>query len=275
MSDNFKINIPKHMNTSQIIKKFWNNPDLWKVYRLYEDDYKSRWLAVKEMLPVNIDKILDVGTGIGEIVSNISNSYSNVTALDISIEALKNINCILKVNGEIENLPFKSNNFDLIICMEVLEHLSDTSFRRGLLELQRVADKYLLIGVPYKENINLRKTRCPSCGRVFNADGHFRTFNSLRSLCRWFPQFELVNNCLIGPSIQRYTLLGMWVQHMIVREYLPWESYFTCLYCGFNDSYTKTQKKIFKQKVARKINLLLSSKKKLPYWKVVLLKRKN
>jgi hypothetical protein len=185
------------------------------------------------------------------------------------------VNCPFKLIGEIENLPFESNNFDLVICLEVLEHLPEQSFKKGVFELQRVADKYLLVGVPYKENINLRKARCPSCGRIYNADGHFRTFDSLKSLCRLFPQFELMNKSLIGQPYRRYTFWGMWIQHVIIRAYLPWEHYFTCIYCGYNDIDAERNNTLFKHRVAKKINLLFSSKKKLPYWIVALLKRKS
>ena len=262
------------MNKNQLVKIFWNNPNLWEIYGL-ADYYRERCSVVKEMFPDNIGKILDVGAGKGDIVNDIYRLYNNVTALDISTEALKHVNCPSRVNGEIENLPFQSNNFDLVICLEVLEHLSDLSFKKGVFELQRVANNYLIIGVPYKENIHLRKTRCPSCQGIFNADGHFRTFYSLRSLCCWFPQFELVNKSLIGPSTRRNSFLGMWIQNVIARAYLPWDSYFTCIYCGCNGIHAEKETNPFKQRVTKRVNLLLSSRKKIPYWLIVLLKRKS
>jgi SAM-dependent methyltransferase len=263
------------MNTNQHIKNYWNNENLWSIYGL-ESYYADRSSFIKGMLPNDIDKILDVGSGKGEIVNDIYQLYSNVTALDIAIEALNHLNCKLKVNGSIEALPFESNSYDLIICLEVLEHLKDSSFETGIFELQRVADKYLLIGVPYNENIDSRKTRCPSCRSIFNADTHLRSFDSLSSLCLWFPQFELVNDVLIGPLSRKPTSLGMWIQHVVADAYLPWEPYFACFNCGFTETYPAQQMRLLKHRVGMKINRLLSlTNRKMPCWLIVLLQKKR
>jgi 2-polyprenyl-3-methyl-5-hydroxy-6-metoxy-1,4-benzoquinol methylase len=48
--------------------------------------------------------------------------------------------------GNLLELPFPSNSFDLVTCMEVLEHLDDPE--RGLAELRRVSRHWLLLTVP-------------------------------------------------------------------------------------------------------------------------------
>ena len=50
--------------------------------------------------------------------------------------------------GDILAMPFPDNSFDLVLCLEVLEHLADP--RAGLSELARVSAKDILISVPYE-----------------------------------------------------------------------------------------------------------------------------
>lgn len=48
--------------------------------------------------------------------------------------------------GDLYALPFPARSFDLVVCMEVLEHLDDPG--RGLRELCRVSGDWLLLSVP-------------------------------------------------------------------------------------------------------------------------------
>ncbi len=49
---------------------------------------------------------------------------------------------------DIHSLPFPDNSFPLVICLEVLEHLPDST--AGLRELARVSSQYLLLSVPHE-----------------------------------------------------------------------------------------------------------------------------
>lgn len=48
--------------------------------------------------------------------------------------------------GDLLDLPFAARSFDLVVCMEVLEHLADPA--GGLAELCRVSAGWLLLSVP-------------------------------------------------------------------------------------------------------------------------------
>ena len=96
--------------------------------------------------------VLDVGCGegftllrlkkenIGHKLSGIDNSeqaiaYANKNYPDIEIK-----------KGDVYKLPYKDNSFDLVLCMEVLEHLDEPLV--ALEELRRVTKKYVLLSVP-------------------------------------------------------------------------------------------------------------------------------
>jgi hypothetical protein len=53
--------------------------------------------------------------------------------------------------ASIEALPFDDDSFDVVSCMEVLEHLPDEIYEQGLAELRRVCRGQLLMTVPYRE----------------------------------------------------------------------------------------------------------------------------
>lgn len=95
--------------------------------------------------------ILDAGCGEGFITNLIAKTFPHVKVdgIDISKDALKfasqkeTKNCRY-LNLDIKNLT--NEKYDIVICTEVLEHLSD--FSSVLKKLENVASKALLISVP-------------------------------------------------------------------------------------------------------------------------------
>jgi SAM-dependent methyltransferase len=110
--------------------------------------------------PLNPDSLLDVGCGEGFVLSKLKNDKvlpKNVAGIDISDKALKMAKSALsEVKFEISDvrsLPYKDNSFDLLVCLEVLEHITD--YKKALRELVRVSNKYLLISVPWEPFFSL------------------------------------------------------------------------------------------------------------------------
>jgi len=50
--------------------------------------------------------------------------------------------------ADVHRLPFPAESFDLVYCLEVLEHLPDSA--AGLSELLRVSRRYILVSVPHE-----------------------------------------------------------------------------------------------------------------------------
>ena len=72
-------------------------------------------------------KILEIGTGSGIYLPFLRTASNEIIASDIEKTYLQNINIpnIKLIEDNIENTKFPSNKFDLILCSEVLEHITN------------------------------------------------------------------------------------------------------------------------------------------------------
>jgi NAD-dependent SIR2 family protein deacetylase len=85
-------------------------------------------------------------------------------------------------------LPIKPNKFDLILLTEVLEHLDKKTYSEAIAEVRRLNAKYILITVPYKEDIDIGLCKCAKCGNLFNTNHHRLTFNE-NKIVETFPDY--------------------------------------------------------------------------------------
>ena len=96
---------------------------------------------------------LDVGCAEGFYLRLISGLIDSDELSTIGLDVAKNY--LLKAKKEVDEgswvlgdshrLPFRNNSFDLILCLEVLEHLANPEM--AFTELARVSGKYILISV--------------------------------------------------------------------------------------------------------------------------------
>src|ERR1035437_4180607 len=93
-----------------------------------------------------VDSILDVGCGEGFTLNRlkekrIGKKLEGIEYSEAAIELGHKIypDIIIK-QGNIYQLPYEDNSFDLVLCTEVLEHLDKP--QAGLKELVRVSKKY-------------------------------------------------------------------------------------------------------------------------------------
>lgn len=102
--------------------------------------------------PINPKRILDAGCGEGFTLAKllelkIGEELVGIDYSSVAISAAKKLFPYLNVKtGDIYQLPFKSNTFDLVICTEVLEHLVRPL--QALKEIERVSSKYVILTVP-------------------------------------------------------------------------------------------------------------------------------
>jgi ubiquinone/menaquinone biosynthesis C-methylase UbiE len=100
------------------------------------------WYAKEFFYHTKGKKILEIGCGDGGIVQ-ILKAKNQVIAVDISQNAIKNLeekgikSYLIDISEE--KLPFNSEEFDIILALEVLEHLK--SPQNAIEEIQRVLKK--------------------------------------------------------------------------------------------------------------------------------------
>jgi len=134
------------MKTTNLEKHTTQNP----VGRFFLNNFKQVLLTqVKELHP---HAILDVGAGEGFTLemfrkNNVGEKLEGIEYMDDALKLAKKLHPKVKIKkGNIYELPYSANSFDLVICNEVLEHLDDP--QKALSELKRVAKKYLILSVP-------------------------------------------------------------------------------------------------------------------------------
>lgn len=177
---------------------YYNQSSLWKNR---PEEYQVQLLAdILSIIPVDTESILDVGCGNGLITNSLPETI-DVVGLDCSEEALKTVNREKKI-GSIVSLPFADNSFDLVMANDIIEHLSDDIYLKGVAELFRVASKYVLISVPHGEQLEKLLTKCAECNCVYHVNHHQRSYKEadLIDLC---PQQWKVNEIRFSGDITR------------------------------------------------------------------------
>lgn len=134
------------MRTDNYVKHTSGNP-LKKFF--ISNFYKTLLSQIKNL---KIESVLDAGCGEGFTLNKLrENKIGKIhEGIDYSKEAIylgkKAYPNLHILQGNIYDLKYKDNSFDLVICSEVLEHLEDP--QKALKELSRVSKKYILLSVP-------------------------------------------------------------------------------------------------------------------------------
>lgn len=161
-------------------------------------------------------RLLNIGVGDGYLERRAISAGFDVNSLDPDREAIGRV-CKMGscgVTGVIESMPFESEQFDVVIASEVLEHLSAPQRQQGLREVARILKPQgrFLGTTPYNEDLALGRTVCPCCGEVFHRWGHQASFDLLtmrKELDQTFVIERLVRTCF--PDFEGQRILG-WVK---------------------------------------------------------------
>ncbi len=105
-------------------------------------------------------KVLDVGCGLGYIVSALRILGVEAYGVDVSAYAVKNGLAHVREHikeGDIRQLPFKDNSFDLVTSFDVLEHIYRDDIPKAIAECTRVSSKFQFHKIYTTENRALHK----------------------------------------------------------------------------------------------------------------------
>jgi ubiquinone/menaquinone biosynthesis C-methylase UbiE len=272
---------------SDFEKQYYESPSFWEGSALLDEGNKIRIEETIRSIPLDVINLADIGCGNGVFISKLMDLKPNIitTGLDRSHQALKYVKGEKKV-GEITNLPFESNSFDCVSCLEVIEHLNVNDFKVALNELSRISRKYIIIGVPFEEKIQYNKVCCPKCNSTFNRDLHLQSFN-IEKLENLFANknFKMIK---FQNVVKSNEIIGLSLFIKFKNIFSKNESIFEspiCIICGYkNDSFkldvnnikflensilNLSDKYIF-NKIKEFIKRILPTQEKNGYWAICL-----
>lgn len=92
-------------------------------------------------------KVLDIACGRGYLTKRLADNF-DVTGADIVVgkDIINKLSNVRFKETTLENLPFKNNEFDTVICAHTLEHVQD--IKSAIIELKRVTKKRLIVILP-------------------------------------------------------------------------------------------------------------------------------
>jgi SAM-dependent methyltransferase len=123
--------------------------------------FASFWHQVDEVLKFEPRTVLEIGPGPGIVTNILRKQGVRVTTVDFADDVGADI------VASVLNLPFHDDEFDVVICCQVLEHLGIGNFPNALVEIRRVTAKGAVISLPH-------------AGRIWPFDIYFPKIGSIR-----------------------------------------------------------------------------------------------
>jgi len=101
-------------------------------------------------------KILDIGCAQGYLIAELQNKYNfDVNGLEYSAYAIqkadKSVSRKIK-NGNILNPSFPSNSFDVVICFDVVSHLTLEETTKAIKNLVNITKDYIFFSTIYRHS---------------------------------------------------------------------------------------------------------------------------
>jgi 2-polyprenyl-3-methyl-5-hydroxy-6-metoxy-1,4-benzoquinol methylase len=133
-------------------------------------------------------RVLDYGCGAGYLIEHLLGRGVRVHGLDFSSGSVERVRARFGSRPNFDGAthvadlpgPLPAESFDVVTCIEVIEHLPDVWLRSTLLELSRLLRPggTLLVTTPNDERLDANRTMCPECGGVFHAYQHVRSWTA-------------------------------------------------------------------------------------------------
>ncbi len=190
----------------------------------------ARVQDLMRLIPPAISSALDIGARDGHISIAIAEQVAQVTALDLEMPNFSSprVTC---VQGDATALTFADSSIDLVFCAEVLEHIPSPGLEAACNELARVAKKYVLIGVPYMQDIRDAKTTCAACKRTNPPWAHVNSFDEQR-IRKLFPSLRIDEISFVGIGSPGTNWLSSALMTFAGNPFGTYVQQEPCVHCG-------------------------------------------
>lgn len=170
---------------------------LWTYYgtnRAYDGQYfsahagRSVLAFVRKHIPLAGRRLVDFGCGPGFMLGHLLAEGIACEGLDFSEESVGAARRRFGAHplflgattvGALP-LPLADGSVDVMLLVEVVEHLLEDEFEATLREVTRVlaTGGHAVVTVPHAEDLDAAKVMCPECGAIFHRWQHQRAFTS-------------------------------------------------------------------------------------------------
>ncbi|KUK83413.1 MAG: Methyltransferase type 11 [Microgenomates bacterium 39_6] len=123
----------------------YRNPEEYQYYNL-NDTHPDMSKVADYFKKRGVEKVLDVGCGIGSNMLFLAGLGFSITGIDSSPNAISRLNKIIEkaditgkaVVADFQNIPFASHLFDAIISVQTINHGKEDKVRKAITEIERV-----------------------------------------------------------------------------------------------------------------------------------------
>lgn len=187
--------------------------------------------AILDFWPQGVSSVLDVGCGDGKISRAIAqHTGAAFTGADISKEALERLP-FPGIEASADALPFEAAAFTLAMSTDSFEHLPDAVHEGAWRELFRVAAQWVMVAVPWREELLDAMARCGDCGQEYHVNWHQRSYD-IADLAQRAPEgWEVAGVVLSGEAWSAQLPQETYVQRRMLDCPSGWDMA-VCPHCG-------------------------------------------
>jgi len=178
--------------------------DLW-----VELENSTKELILKHSEGKSRCVILDVGVGLGRLFAPLPTSFEKY-GMDISMDYLK----IAQSKGIdvcyslVDDMPYKENFFDVVVCTDVLEHVLDLNLACAKILSVLKTNGILIVRVPYRENLS-----------VYLSEDYPYEFVHIRNFDEY--SLKLLFQKVFGCEVRQYKTVGYGTDYMRFKYAFP------------------------------------------------------
>jgi SAM-dependent methyltransferase len=190
---------------------------------LYFSAHAGRWIVkrVDRELGLSGKKVLDFGCGRGDLLAQLYARGIPAQGLEFSQESARSTSA--RFAGEplfqgVASAPdaLADGSFDVVLLVEVIEHLLDDQIPSALAEVHRLLAPggRVVVTCPNAENLADDSVRCPDCGGVFHRWQHVRSLDT-RLISALFEQHGFGTETAQGVyfGLTPYAVVRTWLRN--------------------------------------------------------------